>query len=223
MKIILAFSLLLVSRTTCLSPPATTKVGSNRREILKQTVALLSTTSVLLGPVLPAVATEGGVDVGGKIVYGNEKIMAQKAHGTSESPVQSDLLYGVSNKLADSISNYNRQFAERAGYFQSTSFEETLLKSVETKKPVTFYDSVTGKPLFVAPIGRSVDEFVQESKIHGWPSFRDEEVVWDNVRVLKPSGETVSFTGTHLGHNLPDRNGNRYCINLVSIAGQPIA
>lgn len=25
-----------------------------------------------------------------------------------------------------------------------------------------------------------------------WPSFRDEEVVWDNVRVLKSSGETVS-------------------------------
>ena len=27
--------------------------------------------------------------------------------------------------------------------------------------------------------------------------------------------------GTHLGHNLPDKNGNRYCINLVSIAGYP--
>jgi hypothetical protein len=23
------------------------------------------------------------------------------------------------------------------------------------------------------------------------------------------------------GHNLPDRSGNRYCINLVSIAGEP--
>ncbi len=55
------------------------------------------------------------------------------------------------------------------------------------------------------------------------PSFRDEEVVWDNVRVLKGSGETVSLDGTHLGHNLPDRAGNRYCINLVSIAGNPIA
>lgn len=36
-------------------------------------------------------------------------------------------------------------------------------------------------------------------------------------------GETVSATGTHLGHNLPDRSGNRYCINLVSIAGRPVA
>ena len=52
------------------------------------------------------------------------------------------------------------------------------------------------------------------------PSFRDEEVVWDNVRVLK-DGETVSTTGTHLGHNLPDGSGNRYCINLISVAGKP--
>lgn len=46
------------------------------------------------------------------------------------------------------------------------------------------------------------------------------QVVWENVRVLK-NGETVSTGGTHLGHNLPDRSGNRYCINLVSIAGKP--
>ena len=59
--------------------------------------------------------------------------------------------------------------------------------------------------------------------LHNRPSFRDEEVVWENVRVLKGSGETVSLDGTHLGHNLPDRAGNRYCINLVSIAGNPIA
>jgi len=45
--------------------------------------------------------------------------------------------------------------------------------------------------------------------------------VWENVRTLK-DGETVSKDGTHLGHNLPDRNGDRYCINLVSIAGNPI-
>ena len=81
--------------------------------------------------------------------------------------------------------------------------------------------SVTGKPLFVAPINRSAEDFINESKVHGWPSFRDDEVVWDNVRVLRGSGETVGIDGTHLGHNLPDRKGNRYCINLVSIAGKP--
>jgi hypothetical protein len=47
-----------------------------------------------------------------------------------------------------------------------------------------------------------------ESKSHGWPSFRDEEVVWENVRCLT-DGEAVSMSGTHLGHNLPDDKGNR--------------
>ena len=61
---------------------------------------------------------------------------------------------------------------------------------------------------------------MRESKAHGWPSFRDEEVVWDNVRVLE-GGETVSLAGTHLGHNLPDGKGNRYCINLCCVAGRP--
>jgi hypothetical protein len=59
------------------------------------------------------------------------------------------------------------------GYFQSTPFEE---KVMQAKGPITFYDSVTGKPLFVAPINRSREEFIEESKIHGWPSFRDDEV-----------------------------------------------
>lgn len=40
------------------------------------------------------------------------------------------------------------------------------------------------------------------------------------VRVL-PNGETISVDGTHLGHNLPDGTGNRYCINLVCVAGSP--
>ena len=86
---------------------------------------------------------------------------------------------------------------------------------------MNYYDSVTGKALFRAPVGRSYADFIQESQAHGWPSFRDNEVDWDNVRVLA-NGETVSIDGTHLGHNLPDSNGNRYCINLVSIAGHSV-
>ena len=46
-------------------------------------------------------------------------------------------------------------------------------------------------------------------------------VNWDFVRVL-PNGECISVDGTHLGHNLPDGSGNRYCINLVSVAGKPL-
>ena len=71
-------------------------------------------------------------------------------------------------------------------------------------------------------MGRSWDEFVHESLHHGWPSFRDAEVISKRVRVLE-DGETVSIDGTHLGHNLPDSKGNRYCINLVNVAGFPTA
>ena len=63
---------------------------------------------------------------------------------------------------------------------------------------VTYYDSVTGKPLFTAPKGRTWDEFHQESLAHGWPSFRDAEVNWEEVRCMA-NGETVSLDGTHLG------------------------
>lgn len=110
----------------------------------------------------------------------------------------------------------NRGIAEFAGYWVKTKF----LEEVDRNGVTTFYDSVTGKPLFRAPIGRTFEEFIDESKKHGWPSFRDQEVVWENMRCLS-NGEAVSVDGTHLGHNLPDRKGNRYCINLVSVAGRP--
>lgn len=60
------------------------------------------------------------------------------------------------------------------GYWLKTTFLDEVDRSGET----TFYDSVSGRPLFVAPRGRSWDEFEAESRSHGWPSFRDEEVVW---------------------------------------------
>lgn len=42
--------------------------------------------------------------------------------------------------------------------------------------PMEFYDSNTGKLLFTAPVGRTMNEFLIESAAHGWPSFRDSEV-----------------------------------------------
>ena len=100
---------------------------------------------------------------------------------------------------------------------QATTF---LQEESEASGEITFHDSNTGKPLFYGPRDRPWDSFVRESKVHGWPSFRDSEVNWDYVRVL-PNGECISVDGTHLGHNLPDGSGNRYCINLVSVAGRP--
>merc|ERR1711862_1081870 len=108
------------------------------------------------------------------------------------------------------------------GYWKTTSFIPQAKKEYEEKGKIEFFDSNTGKLLFVAPKGRSFEDFINESNSHGWPSFRDEETVWDYVRCL-PNGEAISVDGTHLGHNLPDRNGNRYCINLVSVADVQLA
>lgn len=106
----------------------------------------------------------------------------------------------------------HRHYAEFAGYWQNTDFVKYAKEHAQkTSEPIEFYDSVTGTLLFRAPVGRSMDDFLKESASHGWPSFRDEETNWEHVRCLK-DGECVSTTGTHLGHNLPDRSGNRYCI-----------
>ncbi|KAG7361661.1 hypothetical protein IV203_036762 [Nitzschia inconspicua] len=153
-------------------------------------------------------------------ILADEEVMSKKAHGTSEKPVQKNLRWNCDYDTADRICNFNRHYAEYAGYWQTTDFLKAAKEMKPSDLPIKFYDSVTGALLFEAPKGRSMEVFLKESASHGWPSFRDEEVNWEYVRCLK-DGECVSTTGTHLGHNLPDRSGNRYCINLVSVAGEP--
>lgn len=156
--------------------------------------------------------------------------MAPKGHGTYHQPVQVKLRYGCDFATADRIGNYNRHWAEPSGYFMSGRRRKPLLQAIEDvqksnrnkkNQQITFYDSNTGYPLFTAPVGRSWDTWIKESRKHGWPSFRDPEVHWDHVRAVN-RGEMVSIHGTHLGHNLPDTQGNRYCINLCCIAGNPV-
>jgi len=153
---------------------------------------------------------------GAPVVMGDESIMKKKAHGTTENPPMKPLRWDVNYETADNICCYNRHFAEHSGYFARIA---PYLKDLKSEDKIEYYDSVSGKVLFTAPVGRTMAQFLQESQKHGWPSFRDDEVAWENVRVL-PNGETVSVDGTHLGHNLPDSKGNRYCINLVCIAGE---
>ena len=150
--------------------------------------------------------------------------MSPKAHGSTAMPVQQPLRWGVKSDLAKSICCHNRNGAEPNMYFtECMEFTKQLrwqrgvdLSDVE---PIVFYDSVSGMPLFVAPMGRDVDAFLSESLRHGWPSFRIDEVVWDNVRVLEDF-EVVSTAGTHLGHQMTDPDGTpRFCINLCSVAG----
>lgn len=151
-------------------------------------------------------------------IVGPDKIMSNKAHGTCPKAVQGRLRWNLDTREADKICCYNRHFAENRHYWSRTSFKEALKKAKKGGLPIVFRDSVTGIALFKAPSGRSWSAFEKETRAHGWPSFRDEEVIWDNVRCLA-NGETVSTTGTHLGHNLADGKGNRYCINLISVAG----
>eukprot|EP00750_Incisomonas_marina_P002433 INCI12313.1.p1 GENE.INCI12313.1~~INCI12313.1.p1 ORF type:complete len:236 (+),score=44.72 INCI12313.1:136-843(+) len=149
------------------------------------------------------------------------------------SPLQMDLLFGVEPYAEDtsyhngmSLPEYiccnNEYYAEHSGFHEDVGFFDRLERAGAAEAgaaPTTFYDSTCGVPLFTAPIGRSFADWKAESIRHGWPSFRDAEINRDNI-IIKTGGETVSSCGTHLGHNLPDQSGNRYCIDLVCMAGR---
>ena len=139
-------------------------LSGGRRAVLKSGSSF-ALGALALRTVPAAYAADELPKVGGKPVMAPESIMAQKAHGTSASPVQANLKWNVDGKKADQITNFNRRFAEYGGYWKETSF----LKEVSRDEPTTYYDSVTGKPLFVAPRGRSMDDFLKDSQAHGWP------------------------------------------------------
>lgn len=82
----------------------------------------------------------------------------------------------------------NTVYAEYFGYWRSTRF----LQETQGMETITFYDTASGRPLFRAPKGRTMDEFVRESTSHGWPSFRDEEVVWENVLGARSPSERTN-------------------------------
>jgi len=113
-----------------------------------------------------------------------------------------------------------QQWAERSGFQDSVNFFGQLEAKYGVPSEVVFYDSQCGIPLYVAPRGRTYAEWKQESISHGWPSFREKEVVHENVK-MEPgyNGELVSKCNTHLGHNLPDYKGRRDCVNLMCMAG----
>ena len=147
-------------------------------------------------------------------IISSDNLMKEKNHGTCLNSPQNPLRWGVNVELSENICCFNRNYAEPSGYWKNTK----LVKDLKKNKQITFYDTITNKPLFQISHYRDVKEFKEESDKHGWPSFRDGEVIWENVRSLK-NGEIVSIDGTHLGHNIPDKKGNRYCINIVSISG----
>ena len=48
-------------------------------------------------------------------IVASEDVMSQKAHGTSEKPVMTDLRWSCDGEVADRICNFNRHYAEYAG------------------------------------------------------------------------------------------------------------
>lgn len=87
----------------------------------------------------------------------DENLMRPKAHGTTETPVMRVLRWGCDYETADRICCFNRHYAEHSGYFTETNF----LAEIDRVNETTFYDSVTGKPLFIAPRGRTVEQFIK--------------------------------------------------------------
>eukprot|EP00927_Polykrikos_kofoidii_P058457 TRINITY_DN5298_c0_g2_i1.p1 TRINITY_DN5298_c0_g2~~TRINITY_DN5298_c0_g2_i1.p1 ORF type:complete len:181 (-),score=18.13 TRINITY_DN5298_c0_g2_i1:79-621(-) len=157
--------------------------------------------------------------VAGKTVTIVIAFLCARGGMSAESCLQKNLLFGTNSlaaAFADVCCRSPQRFAEPAGSLDKVQFWSTMDQQRET----TFFDSKCGKPLFIAPRNRTFDAFKQESQRHGWPSFRDTELVKENI-VIKTGGEVVSSCGTHLGHNLPDQSGNRYCIDLICIAGNP--
>lgn len=119
---------------------------------------------------------------------------------------------------AEEVCCNNHRFAETSGYWLQNADYAAAAQAASAQNPLVHFDSVCGVPLFVAPVGRSSEEWLAESTRHGWPSFRPAEIFAQNI-VIGSDGEVQSVCGTHLGHNIPDGKGDRFCIDLVCIAG----
>merc|ERR1719253_44341 len=154
-------------------------------------------------------------------------------YDTCTGAIQSGLRYNISSRveptvpvpvdedetLAEAVCCDKRAlpFAEPQFLFEAPDVQ--LFKHLEAGT-TTFYDSVCGVPLFIAPKGRSLADFEADTTEHGWPSFRPEEVT-EHVLTNKTSGFVTSSCGTHLGSYLPDAKGPRWCMDLSCIAGNP--
>ena len=147
----------------------------------------------------------------------SESVMRnQRTLGTK---IERTLRWNSRSATAKQICARNRHGAEWSGLLnRSDKFIEELNAEMDGGGGhVTFYDSALHRPVFEV-FNRPLSQFLEESVKHGWPSFRAEDVVWENVRILD-DGEVVTKDGLHLGHNIPDEKGPRFCINLVCVSG----
>ena len=114
-----------------------------------------------------------------------------------------------------------RNYAEPNGFYKFPDI--SLFRKVNSSGVTIFYDVVCGIPLFQAPIDRSFEEWESETKSHGWPSFRTQEMITGNVYVNKSSTSSIEYVysacGTYLGTNEADEVGDRFCMDLSCISG----
>jgi len=148
-----------------------------------------------------------------------------------KAPVQPDLRYSISTRFATYFPNETmaeavccdsrmKSLAETQFLFEAPDI--ALFSKLDTTSGVTtFYDSVCGLPVFRAPVNRTQAEFEADTQEHGWPSFRPAEIVSQNIVTDKSTGYVTSTCGTHLGSFLPDAQGDRWCIDLSCISGNP--
>jgi len=126
---------------------------------------------------------------------------------------------GLSLVEAVCCDSRNARYAEP----QNLYTEVALFAQLDSSGVTTFYDSASQLPLFRAPVGRTFAAFRADTRTHGWPSFRGDEIVTKNVLTNLTTGLVASISGTHLGSYLPDTAGPRWCIDLACISGLPAA
>jgi len=155
------------------------------------------------------------------------------AFDTCSAAIQDDLAFGISGRtqptvpvpvdadetLADAVCCDSRVVFYAEPQFLYSAPDIALFDKLSGV--TTFYDSVCGLPLFKAPVGRSMADFKADTEEHGWPSFRSEEVIKENVITNETTTFVTSKCGTHLGSYLPDDQGPRWCMDLSCIAGKP--
>jgi len=149
--------------------------------------------------------------------------------------IQNNLLYGMDRRttsdylpvqvddnetLPEAVCCDSRMIPFAEPQFTYSAPDIRLFRRMDHTGITTFYDSVCGVPLFQAPIGRSFEEFEEDTREHGWPSFREEEVIKEFVVTDKSQEYVFSICGTHLGSYLPDEKGDRWCIDLACISGE---
>lgn len=158
-------------------------------------------------------------------------------NNTCTGPIQDELRYNISNTRAaddwafgplppgESLAGAVCCDAELKAFAEPRDMykrgDVSLFQHMNPNGTTTFFDSVCGLPLFTVPKGRSMSDFEADTTEHGWPSFRQEELIPGNSHIVNETGEVLSKCGTHLGSYLPDDKGPRWCLDLSCVSGNP--